>query len=60
MTLPWSIARFLPFRVWRLYWRLRLQRRERQLAQMRATCDRLLARNQEMLDTIDRHRARFG
>jgi hypothetical protein len=73
MTRPWTIARYLPFRFRRLYWRIRLQWRGRQLIRMQrqnqavqetvkelqARCDRLLARNQEMLAILERARARL-
>lgn len=45
MTLPWSIARFLPWRVLRLYWLCRLRWRCRQLTKMQRRVGAILLAN---------------
>lgn len=38
MRLPWAVARVLPFRLWRLYWRVRMAWRARQLTRLQRQC----------------------
>ncbi len=53
MRLPWSIARFLPWRVLRLCWLVRLRWRGRQLTKMQRQCAAILLANHAKLAHLD-------